>query len=42
MQVMSPPQSRFGGLRKMVPYGDGCSESSDIFLSMIMGFSRTI
>jgi hypothetical protein len=38
MQVMTPPQSRFGGLRKMVCYGDGASEGHDFFLSMIMGF----
>ena len=37
MQILSPPQSRFGGLRKMISYGDGASESHDMFLSLIMG-----
>jgi hypothetical protein len=38
MQVLTPKQSRFGNLRKMVPYGDGTSEGHDHFLSLIMGF----
>ena len=38
MQVMSPPQARFGGLRKMVCYGDGTSEGTDLMLALIMGF----
>jgi hypothetical protein len=38
MQIMTPGQSRFGGLRKIVCYGDGASEGSDICLALIMGF----
>jgi hypothetical protein len=38
MQVLTPKQSRFGNLRKMVPYGDSTSEGHDHFLSLIMGF----
>jgi hypothetical protein len=37
MQVMTPKQSRFGNVRKMVCYGDGSSEGHDLFLSLIMG-----
>ena len=38
MQVLTPKQSRFGNLRKMVCYGDGASEGHNLFLSLIMGF----
>jgi hypothetical protein len=38
MQIMTPKQSRFGNLRKMVCYGDGTSEGHDHFLALIMGF----
>jgi hypothetical protein len=38
MQILTPKQSRFGNLRKMVPYGDTTSEGHSLFLSMIMGF----
>ena len=38
MQVLTPPQARFGGLRKMVAYGDGWAEGSDMFIQMMMGF----
>ena len=38
MQIMTPKQSRFGNLRKMVCYGDGAAEGHDNFLALIMGF----
>jgi hypothetical protein len=38
MQIITPPQSRFGGCRKMVVFGDAWSESSDLFIDFIMGF----
>ena len=37
MQILTPRQSRFGNLRKMVCYGDGASEGHDHFLALIMG-----
>ncbi len=41
MQVLSPPQSRFGGVRKMVVYGDGGPQGHDNHLTMIMGFQSS-
>lgn len=38
MQLLTPPQSRFGDRRKMVCFGDGSSEGMDHYLSLIMGF----
>jgi hypothetical protein len=41
MQVMTPKQARFGGLRKMVASGSGASEGHDHTLSMIMGLGAS-
>ena len=38
MQIMTPKQSRFGNLRKMVATAMAASEGHDYFLSLIMGF----
>ena len=37
MQVLSPPQSRFGGVRKTVVLGDGGPEGHDNHVDLIMG-----
>ena len=32
MQIMTPKQSRFSNLRKMVPFGNGCVRGSRLLL----------
>ena len=41
LQIMTPPQSRFGGVRKIVCFGDGSSENTNAQLALIMGFKES-
>ncbi|MFN7918907.1 MAG: hypothetical protein U0Q16_02350 [Bryobacteraceae bacterium] len=39
MQLLTPPELRFGGWRKLVSYGDGSTESSELFGQMGTGMA---
>lgn len=39
LQLLTPPEIRFGGWRKLVPIGDGSTESSMMFGQMATGFA---
>ena len=40
MQALSPPEVRFGGLRKMVAIGDGATEGTEEYGVLATGFAR--
>lgn len=40
MNLLTPPEPRFGGLRKLISIGDGSTESSSLFGQMATGFAN--
>jgi hypothetical protein len=40
MNLLTPPEPRFGGLRKLISLGDGSTESSSLFGQMATGFAN--